>query len=317
MQKYFRAEIRHPDGVERRRLFFAEACNPYFGYFFTAKKTLVKKRTRYQELQLVDTDEFGKVLLLDNIIQVAEKNDFHYHEPMVHPALCSHPHPQSVLVIGAGDGGVLREVLKYPCVRRIDLAELDTEVIAFSKKYLFRVNGGAFRDPRVHVHITDGRCFTKDHPHTYDIIIMDMTDPLGPSTLLYTREFFRLVKKAFKNRDSLFVMHSESPISQPKAFACIQKTLRSVFNSVLPLYTYVQMYGVLWSVTLCASHAYAAQIKAARLNRKLARYGIRNLKLYTGSTHHAMQCPFPYIQRLLRSPARIITDANPAFPNEF
>jgi spermidine synthase len=303
--------------VDRRRVLFAEACNPYFGYFFTVKKTLVKKRTRYQELQLIDTDEFGKVLLLDNIIQVAERNDFHYHEPMVHPALCSHPNPQSVLVIGAGDGGVLREALKYPCVHRIDLAELDTEVISFSKRYLFRINGGAFHDPRVHVHITDGRRFTKGHQKTYDIVIMDMTDPLGPSIMLYTREFFRLVKSALKNQNGLFVMHSESPISQPRAFACIQKTLRSVFDSVTPLYTYVQMYGVLWSVTLCSSRTYPARVKAACLDRKLARYGIRDLKLYTGSTHHAMQCPFPYIQRLLRTPARIITDANPGFPDEF
>ena len=122
--------------VAKKRGVYTEALNPYFGYYYTIKKSLRKTSTKYQKMELVDTDEFGKVLLLDDITQVVEKNHFMYHEPMVHPALCAHPDPQNILVVGGGDGGILGEVLKYPTVKRVELAELDEGVIRFSRKYL-------------------------------------------------------------------------------------------------------------------------------------------------------------------------------------
>ena len=240
MQKHIRSRVNKDPRSSRRRV-FKEALNPNFGFYYTINKTLQKGKTKYQQLELVDTDEFGTVLLLDNITQVAERNEPHYHEPMVHPAFCCHPNPRNVLVIGGGDGGILREVLKYPSVKRVDHAELDEKVITFSKKYLKSVHKGSFDDPRVHVQVADGRAFTKQHPGEYDIIIMDMTDPYGPSKMLYTREFFRIVKRAFRDSNGILVMHSESPVARPEAFSCIQKTLRSVFKNVnpLPLHTNV------------------------------------------------------------------------------
>jgi spermidine synthase len=317
MQKYFRAELGNTSRLAKGRRVYAEALNPYFGYFYTVKKSLVKAKTRFQSLQLLDTDEFGKVMLLDNITQVADRNDFHYHEPMVHPALCSHPKPESVLVIGAGDGGILREVLKYPSVKRLELAELDDGVIAFSKKYLPKIHGGAFRDRRVHVNVTDGRRFVEEHPRQFDVIIMDMTDPSGPSVMLYTREFFGAVNRAFRNKNGIFVMHSESPVTRPAAFSCIQKTLRASFPRVTPFYVYIQMYATLWSITLCSQSGNVARISAAAIDRKLSRYGIRNCKVYSGATHCSMRTPFPYITGLFTTPSKIITDAKPDFPDDF
>ena len=317
MQKYFRAGIGNLERLAKGRSVYAEALNPYFGYFYTVKKSLVRKKTKYQSLQLLDTDEFGKVLLLDNITQVADRNDCHYHEPMVHPALCSHPRPESVLVIGAGDGGIMREVLKYPCVKRVELAELDDGVISFSKKYLPKIHGGAFRDRRVRVNVTDGRRYVEEHRRQFDVIIMDMTDPSGPSTMLYTREFFVAVKRAFRDRNGIFVMHSESPVTRPMAFSCIQKTLRASFSYVTPFYSYIQMYATLWSITLCSQTALAGVITAKAVDTRLSRYGIRNCKVYSGDTHNSMRTPFPYIRSLLGAPARIITDAKPEFPDDF
>jgi spermidine synthase len=316
MQKHFRTGVEATADTTRRRV-FTEALNPFFGYFYTIKKSLHKEKTKYQQLELVDTDEFGTVLLIDNITQVAERNDAHYHEPMVHPAFCSHPKPENVLVIGGGDGGILREVLKYSTVKRVDLAELDQEVINFSKKYLGSVHKGCFDDPRIKTHVVDGRKYTEAHPGEYDIIIMDMTDPYGPSRMLYTRDFFKKINKAFRNKNGIFVMHSESPVSRPGAFSSIQKTLNSVFNNVNPLYLYIQMYAVLWSVTLCSQTIDASAVKAATIDKKLIKNGIGNLQVYSGATHLSMQVEFPYINQILKRPARIITDVKPDFPDDF
>jgi spermidine synthase len=144
-----------------------------------------------------------------------------------------------------------------------------------------------------------------------------MTDPAGPSTMLYTKEFFGAVKRAFRNKNGIFVMHSESPVTRPKAFSCIQKTLRASFTHVTPFYSYIQMYATLWSVTLCSQTASVTRITAAAVDKKLARCGIRNLSVYSGNTHVSMQTPYPYIARLCKAPARIITDADPEFPDDF
>jgi len=168
-----------------------EWLNERFGYFYTVNKQLRSHSTAFQKLDLVDTDEFGRVLILDGITQIAEKNEFQYHEPMVHPALCTHPDPRRVLVIGAGDGAILREVLKYPNVESVDLAELDEGVIRFSKKFLASVHRRAFADPRVHVHIVDGRNFVECNQRTFDVVIMDMTDPFRAVEVpLYKRLFY-------------------------------------------------------------------------------------------------------------------------------
>ncbi|HON09751.1 MAG TPA: polyamine aminopropyltransferase [Chitinispirillaceae bacterium] len=316
MQKHIRTVIKDKH-IKQGRNLFIEALNPYFGYFYTVRKSLVKSKTKYQNIELIDTDEFGKVLLLDNITQVVEKNEYHYHEPMVHPAMCSHSRPESVLVIGGGDGGIVREVLKYPVVKRVELAELDEDVIKFSRKYLTSVHAGSFDDPRVTVNIVDGRKFTETHPGEFDIIIMDMTDPFGPSRMLYTRDFFRSIKRALRNPGGIFVMHSESPVARPAAFASIQKTLSSVFKNVNPFFLYIQMYAVLWSITLSSESVDPSKLKPAAIDKKLTRYGIKNLQVYTGDTHHSMLTRFPYIGQITKKQGRIITDAKPDFPDDF
>ncbi len=234
---------------------------------------------------------------------------------MVHPAMCTHPDPRRVLVIGGGDGGILREVLKYPRVERVDLAELDEEVIAFSRKYLSDINRGAFDDPRVAVHITDGRAFVQTHPASYDVIIMDMTDPAGPSRVLYTKEFFRLVKKAFRTPQGIFVMHGESPIARPQAFNCIATTLRSVFSSMQHCYTYIQMYAVLWSVALASSDPAIATASPALIEKRIRRHGLKDLKVFTGKSFAAMRVAYPYIDDILAQKSPVITDKKPDFPD--
>src|SRR6056297_1817060 len=127
---------------------FTEYLNEHHGFFYTIRRSLYRGRTKYQEIELVETDEYGTVLLLDNITQVAEKGDWQYHEPMVHFPMLAHTAPERVLIIGGGDGGTLREVLKHP-VEHVDFVELDEEVVTFSREHLASVHQGAFDDPRM------------------------------------------------------------------------------------------------------------------------------------------------------------------------
>lgn len=317
MQKSVRPITPPIESIDPKKRLFFEALNPHFGYFYTVKKTLKKSNTRFQKIELLETDEFGRVLLLDDITQLGERNDYHYHEPMVHPALCCHPKPETILVIGGGDGGILREVLKYPSVKRIEIAELDKGVIDFSRKYLQSVNERAFDNPRVHINIIDGRKFAMEHQEEFDVVIMDMTDPFGPSKMLYTRDFFRIVRKSFRNRNGIFVMHSESPVSRPMAFSCIHKTLASVFTMVNDFFHYIQMYGVLWSISVSSDSVDVSKVLPATVDRKLAKYGVKGLHVYNGMTHRSMQVRYPFISEILKKRSRIVTDKRPDFPDDF
>lgn len=301
--------LRKVDG----KLVFHEPLNPHFGYYYEVRRKLHSGTTRYQKIDLLDTPEFGHVLLLDNITQVAQKNDYQYHEPMVHPALCCHPRPEHVLVIGGGDGGILREVLKHRCVRSVAFAELDREVVEFSQKYLASINDGAFDSPKVQTEFGDGRAFVEANPGRFDIVIMDMTDPFGPSKMLYTREFFRAVKRSFRDAYGMFVMHAESPSSTPFAHNCVRKTLRSVFGTVRLMYLYVQMYATYWSVAVCSDDVDIAATPREEIDQRLRNRRLSDLQVYNGATHHAMQVEFPYIARIHRQKGEVITDSSPDF----
>ena len=293
--------------------YIVERLNPDFGFFYKAGRTLHTGRTKYQNLEVIESAEFGNVLLLDGVTQVTSRNEFLYHEPMVHPALSAHPDPRDVLIIGAGDGGILREVLRHRPVRKAVMAELDGGVIDFCATHLPEVNGGAFRDPRYRPEVGDGRKFVETTGERFDCVIMDMTDPFGPSAMLYTREFFQAVKRTFKGGDGLFVMHTESPISRPRTFQQCQRTLGEVFRFRRTFYLYIHMYAVLWSVTVSSDTIDVGALSAADIDARLRARGVTGLQCYTGATHHSMLTPMPFLADLVAGAAQVppITDAEP------
>lgn len=294
-----------------------EWLNNSHGFFYTINRTLHKGSTKYQDIELVDTDEMGNVLLLDNITQVGERVDWQYHEPMVHMPMLAHPNPKTVLVIGGGDGGILREVLRYESVKHIDFVELDEEVVSFSRKYLQSVNGGAFENPNVHARFEDGRGFVERTDTVYDVVIMDMTDPFGPSKMLYTREFYTHVRNRLDPNTGIFTMHSESPVTRPVAFQCVRRTLGAVFPVVRTTYTFIQMYATFWSITLASNGPDIQDLDPATVDSRIRARGISDLKIITGDTWQAMQVEYPYIAEITHRDVPIITDAAPDFPDHF
>jgi len=292
--------------------FVTERLNPDFGYFYTVDRSLHQGKTQWQHMEIVETREFGRVLLLDGVTQVTQKYEFLYHEPMVHPALVSHPDPQDVLIIGAGDGGILREVLKHP-VKKAVMAELDGGVVDFCARLMPEINQGAFVDPRYRLEVGDGRKFVEGTAEKFDAVIMDMTDPFGPSVMLYTREFFQKVKATFRDERGMFVMHTESPITRPNTFKQCLRTLGEVFRYRRTFYVYIQMYATLWSITVCSDGTDAAAIPPAEIEKRLKARAIAALRTYTPATHHSMLAEPPFIGDLVRASAEVpvITDSNP------
>jgi spermidine synthase len=292
--------------------YLVERLNPSFGYFYKAGKTLHRGKTKWQDMEIIESEEFGNVLLLDGVTQVTSKNEFLYHEPMVHPVLCTHPDPKDVLIIGAGDGGILREVLKHPVDKAV-MAELDGGVVDFCEKLMPEINDGAFADPRYRLEVGDGRAFVEKTDEKFDAVIMDMTDPFGPSVMLYTKEFFEHVKATFKDERGCFVMHTESPIARPNTFMQCHHTLAQVFTYRRTFYLYIHMYAVLWSITVCSDTLDAAEISPAEIAKRLKERGISGLKAYTPATHHSMLGEFPFIGELLAKmhTVPVITDGKP------
>ncbi|UCE22513.1 MAG: polyamine aminopropyltransferase [Candidatus Aminicenantes bacterium] len=170
-----------------------EYHTPANGLFFTVKQRLFKQESRYQKIEVFENEYFGRVLLLDGLVQTTEKDEFFYHEMLVHPAFLVHPSSRNLLVIGGGDGGGLKEILRYP-VESVCLVEIDPLVIEVCQEY-FPWLSPALKDERTELVISDGMEFIQKTDRKFDIIFIDSSDPVGPSAWLHERDFFSSLKE--------------------------------------------------------------------------------------------------------------------------
>lgn len=182
--------------------------NEGFGVAVKIDKHLAGCKSEFQQIDVFDTVNVGRMLVLDGVIQLTEFDEFAYQEMMAHLPLFSHPNPARVLVIGGGDGGVLREIAKHDCVETIDICEIDAQVIALSKEYLPSLSCG-YDDPRVKVHVADGSEFIKTRKNYYDVIIVDSSDPIGPGEGLFNEAFYTGMKGALA-ANGIIASQSES-----------------------------------------------------------------------------------------------------------
>jgi len=166
------------------------------GIFFMARRRILSAKTPFQKIEVYETESFGRVLLLDGLVQTTERDEFFYHEMLVHPAMMAHPDPQEILIIGGGDGGALREVFRYP-VRKATLVEIDAAVIDAAKKH-FPSLACSFRDRRAEILIADGSRFIKESGRRFDLIFVDSSDPVGPSAVLHREAFYERLKRCLK-----------------------------------------------------------------------------------------------------------------------
>jgi len=252
---------------------------------------LHQEKSEFQEITVADSEQWGRMLLLDGVVQTTEKDEFMYHEMITQVALHAHPQVKKVLVIGGGDGGTLTQIIKHPTVEHIDLVEIDRAVIATCKEYFPCFQAG-FSDPRTHIIIRDGIDYLKKTDQKYDLVIVDSSDPTGPAVGLFTEAFYQTIYQALE-RDGLMVTQSESPLFYEDIFREIYRNITLVFGQAYIYHSTVPTYiSGPWTFTV-GSKKYDP--RSSRFNKPNA----NDLKYYSCAIHQAAFVLPPYIEKLL------------------
>jgi spermidine synthase len=230
-------------------LWVTEYQTPSLGLSCKVTETLRNEQTRFQHLTVVETIQYGRMLLLDGMVQTTDQDEFVYHEMISRVALNSHPCPAQVLIIGGGDGGTLREVVSYPGVEKGTLVEIDERVIQASCDF-FPGLSSSFNSARAEVVIADGIEYVKNRPDSFDVVIVDSTEPVGPARQLFSPEFYQNVFQALHD-DGMLVVQSESPFLNPDVIRMAYQGIASSFPITRLYLANIPTYpSGLWSFTI-------------------------------------------------------------------
>ncbi len=260
-------------------------------YGFRSGRRIESVQTPYQQLDVFDTPQWGRMLRLDGSFMTSERDEFFYHETIIHPACVAHPGPSCALVIGGGDGGSTEELLKHPSMQRVIIAELDAEVIRIARAHLQTVHCGALDDPRVDIRIGDGWTTAESLARTpterFDLIVLDLTDPDTPAHRLYSREFFDLARQLLKPGGAL-TLHIGSPVYKPDSVRRLIGELRSSFPIVRPLGVHIPLYGAYWGMAVASDTLDPLATPPTEIAQRIAARGIGDLRYYNEQVHAAL-----------------------------
>lgn len=287
----------------------AERLNEHFGFYLTHCRLLAETRSRWQHIEIFEHPLFGRLMRIDGCFMTSERDEFFYHEPMVHLPACAHPGVRRALVVGGGDGGTAKELLKLPSIKHVTLCEIDEEVIHMARQWLPAVHRGALDDPRLHLQLGDARQFMQDTDQRFDQIVLDLTDPFGPAALLYTVEFYQACRRILEP-GGVLSLHLGSPIHLQESMARIHASLRAVFPIVRPYLQYVPLYGTLWCMAMASDTTDPATLTPDDVDRHLKGRNIADLRLYNGQTHQALLAQPNFVRELLAQDAAPLHSAD-------
>lgn len=263
-------------------------------YGLRVARVLFDGKSDFQRVEILETPALGRVLVIDGIFMTSERDEYFYHEMLVHPALVTAPAIGRVLVIGGGDGGTVREVLRHAEVQHVRMVEIDPLVVSACKEHLSTI-GTAWDDPRLELTIADGIAYVKDtDDEPYDVVLLDGTDPVGPGEGLFNLDFYRGVRRVLRP-GGVFALQSESPFMTQPIFVEIQKTLARVFPTLAPYFGTVPLYASgPWSWTYATDTADPAALDGRRLDALEP-----GCQMYNRALHHASFVQPNYVRALL------------------
>lgn len=276
-----------------------EYLNKHSSYAYRLGPLLHREQSPYQLIEVHESPQFGTLFRLDGDYMTSESEEFFYHEALVHPAAISHGKVRNALILGGGDGGSAEELLKYPSVERIVLAELDEAVIRISRQYLSNIHKGSLDDPRVEIRIGDGLAYVNECHEQFDLVLLDLTDPDTPASELYTAEFFQSVKRILAPGGAM-VLHTGSPVFSPKTVQTIYRRLTQHFTNVAPFGLYIPLYGAYWSFALCSEQVHPHKLSEQDVLHRIQLHQLGKLNYYNEATHYGLFALPGYFRGLLR-----------------
>ena len=279
------------------------------------KDVLYTGRTKFQSVEIIRSSRFGKFLVLDGKIQSSEGDEFIYHEALVHPAMITHPRPKTVFIAGGGEGATLREVLSYNTVKRAVMVDIDEEVIAICQKFLPDHSQGSFEDERTKLYHVDARDYLANSGEAFDIIIIDLPDPIeeGPAYLLYTQEFYQLVRDRLTANGMICVQAGSAAWTELLNFNAVNNTLKSVFPIVCPYKVDIPSFGGPWGFCLASSSLNPVSLSVTEVDSRILACSLTGLKFYDGLTHQGMFSLPKHLRSEFSRQTRFITDKEPLY----
>jgi spermidine synthase len=294
---------------------FVEFVTPDTVQQFAVKDVLYHGRSKYQKVEVLETVNFGKCLILDGKIQSCEKDEFIYHEALVHPPMILHPHPETVFVAGGGEGATIREVLAHKTVKKVVMVDIDVEVINICKELLPAHHQGSFNDPRVELRHMDAKEYLFNSEERFDVVIIDLPEPIrgGPAYLLYTQKFYEMLKTKLV-KDATFALQAGSTLFNiAGVYTAINNTLKTAFPIVAPYEANVPSFGGSWGFSLASLKLDPFGLSAEEVDRRIAARINKPLRFYDGHTHQGLFFIPKYLRDAMAREERVITEDSPVF----
>jgi len=262
-----------------------------FAHTYRVDELLYDGRSSLQRIRVIQNRDFGRMLILDDAVQTTERDEFIYHELLSHVPLCTHPAPRRVLIIGGGDGGLLREALRHP-LGHATMVEIDRDVIDVTRRFIPTIPGSAFEDPRTRLLVADGIAFARDSAENFDVALVDSTDPKGPSLGLFSEPFYADLARLL-GANGVLAVQSGSPLYQQDVMAMVARGMTPHFRWVRPYMGTVPTYpGVLWSFTIGSQGRDPAALDQSEL---LIRMGGIDTRYYTPAAHRYLFAFPPFL----------------------
>ena len=300
------------DSLKLTKLYFYEKFTDGLIYLHKIKKYYISTKSKFQEIDIVELDIFGKTLFLDKKMQSAQLDEYIFHESLVHPSLFLSPEPKKVFIGGGGEGATLREVLKHNTVEKAIMVDIDGELVELCKKYMPEWSKGAFEDKRAQVYYDDARKFLEETEEKFDVIIMDLTEPVegGPSLKLFSVEFYSILKNKLNKNGIVVVQSGSADPFYNIFFVSIYKTLKEVFKYVHPYWAFVFSFQAPWGFVMASDWLEAPFLDANKLEGLIQKRGVKDLKYYNAEIHSSMFILPEYLKISLKENGRVIRDGD-------
>ncbi len=298
---YFQPREAARHEIDRGEHLIMEPLNESTGFYVKAGKKIGEWQTRFQKMEIYDTPHYGRIFRLDGYNMTSEREEFVYHENLIHPALTAHAAPRKVLIVGGGDGGSSEETLKHPSVEQVTMCEIDEDVVKVAKEHFFAVHRGVFDNPKLRVLIGDGMKFIRETHERFDLVALDLNDPMGPAEALYSAEFFQQCRHALAPGGAL-VLHIGAPVARPERVAELAQRLNGIFRIVRPYTMYIPLYGAQWAMAVCSDKLDPKAITADEIDRRIEQRQVRDLRFYNGETHEGVFALPNFIRDLVNPP---------------